>query len=219
MTRKKIQIKKIENTTARQVTFSKRRRGLFKKALELSTLCGAEIALIVFSATGKLFHYASSSMQQVIETRKNLHSKDLDKMDQPSFEFQIDSSTYTLLSNEIVEKTHGLRQMMGEELQLLNIEELQKLEELLDAGLRRVLKAKDDRFLEEISALKRKGAQLVEDNQRLKQQMENQLMIKTHVTEQGQSSVPITNICSSADPPQHQDNDDTSLKLGLSFPY
>jgi hypothetical protein len=31
---------------------------------------------------------------------------------------------------------------MGEELQLLNIEELQKLEELLDAGLRRVLKAK-----------------------------------------------------------------------------
>jgi hypothetical protein len=27
---------------------------------------------------------------------------------------------------------------MGEELQLLNIEELQKLEELLDAGLRRV---------------------------------------------------------------------------------
>jgi hypothetical protein len=60
MTRKKIQIKKIDNTTARQVTFSKRRRGLFKKALELSTLCDAEIALIVFSSTGKLFDYASS---------------------------------------------------------------------------------------------------------------------------------------------------------------
>ncbi|KAL4614920.1 hypothetical protein ACB092_07G087600, partial [Castanea dentata] len=60
MTRKKIQIKKIDNTTARQVTFSKRRRGLFKKAYELSTLCDAEIALMVFSATGKLFDYASS---------------------------------------------------------------------------------------------------------------------------------------------------------------
>ncbi|KAG6652776.1 hypothetical protein CIPAW_05G030000 [Carya illinoinensis] len=59
MTRKKIQIKRIDNTTARQVTFSKRRKGLFKKALELSTLCDAEIALIVFSATGKLFDYAS----------------------------------------------------------------------------------------------------------------------------------------------------------------
>ncbi|KAF9663355.1 hypothetical protein SADUNF_Sadunf17G0041200 [Salix dunnii] len=46
MTRKKIQIKKIDNTTARQVTFSKRRRGLFKKAYELSILCDAEIALM-----------------------------------------------------------------------------------------------------------------------------------------------------------------------------
>ena len=63
MTRTQIQIKKIENTTARQVTFSKRRRGLFKKAFELSTLCDADIALIVFSATGKLFEYASSRFQ------------------------------------------------------------------------------------------------------------------------------------------------------------
>jgi len=60
MTRKKIQIKKIDNTAARQVTFSKRRRGLFKKAYELSTLCDAEIALTVFSATGKLFEYSNT---------------------------------------------------------------------------------------------------------------------------------------------------------------
>ncbi|KAG6701086.1 hypothetical protein I3842_08G146900 [Carya illinoinensis] len=59
MTRKKIQMKRIDNTTARQVTFSKRRKCIFKKALELSTLCEAEIALIVFRATGKLFDYAS----------------------------------------------------------------------------------------------------------------------------------------------------------------
>lgn len=60
MTRRKIQIKKIDSITARQVTFSKRRKGLFKKAQELSTLCDAEIALLVFSSTGKLFDYASS---------------------------------------------------------------------------------------------------------------------------------------------------------------
>lgn len=60
MVRQKIQIKKIDNLTARQVTFSKRRRGLFKKAQELSTLCDAEVALIVFSATGKLFEFSSS---------------------------------------------------------------------------------------------------------------------------------------------------------------
>lgn len=60
MVRQRIEIKKIDNVTARQVTFSKRRRGLFKKARELSTLCDAEIALIVFSSTGRLFDYSSS---------------------------------------------------------------------------------------------------------------------------------------------------------------
>ncbi|KAF8377369.1 hypothetical protein HHK36_030746 [Tetracentron sinense] len=60
MARTKIQIKKIDNTTARQVTFSKRRRGILKKAEELSILCDAEVALIIFSATGKLFQYSSS---------------------------------------------------------------------------------------------------------------------------------------------------------------
>lgn len=60
MAREKIKIKKIDNITARQVTFSKRRRGLFKKAEELSVLCDAEVALIIFSATGKLFEYCSS---------------------------------------------------------------------------------------------------------------------------------------------------------------
>uniref|UniRef100_A0A7N2MX25 MADS-box domain-containing protein n=1 Tax=Quercus lobata TaxID=97700 RepID=A0A7N2MX25_QUELO len=88
MTRRKIQIKKIDNTTARLVTFSKRRRGLFKKAFELSTLCDAEIGLMVFSATGKLFEYASSSMQQVIE-RHNLRPANLGKMNQLSLELQI----------------------------------------------------------------------------------------------------------------------------------
>jgi len=60
MAREKIKIRKIDNTTARQVTFSKRRRGLFKKAEELSILCDAEVGLIIFSATGKLFEFSSS---------------------------------------------------------------------------------------------------------------------------------------------------------------
>ncbi|KAH7431446.1 hypothetical protein KP509_08G048300 [Ceratopteris richardii] len=57
--RGKIQIRRIENATSRQVTFSKRRNGLLKKAYELSVLCDAQLALIIFSATGKLFEFAS----------------------------------------------------------------------------------------------------------------------------------------------------------------
>ncbi|XP_030943272.1 MADS-box protein SVP-like isoform X1 [Quercus lobata] len=167
MTRRKIQIKKIDNTTARQVTFSKRRRGLFKKAFELSTLCDAEIGLMVFSATGKLFEFASSSMQQVIE-RHNLRPENLGKMDQLSLELQLENGTsYAMLSKEIEEKTHELRKIRGEELPGMDIEELQKLEKELEVGLSRVIETKGERFLEEITALQQKGAQLMEENQRL----------------------------------------------------
>lgn len=61
MGRGKIAIRRIENRTTRQVTFSKRRAGLFKKTHELSVLCDAQIALIVFSSNGKLFEYCSQA--------------------------------------------------------------------------------------------------------------------------------------------------------------
>ncbi|KAJ8552734.1 hypothetical protein K7X08_020127 [Anisodus acutangulus] len=67
MVRGKVQMKRIENLKSRQVTFSKRRNGLLKKAYELSVLCDAEVALIIFSQKGKLFEFASSNMQNTIE--------------------------------------------------------------------------------------------------------------------------------------------------------
>ncbi|XP_030943297.1 MADS-box protein JOINTLESS-like isoform X2 [Quercus lobata] len=216
MTRRKIQIKKIDNTTARQVTFSKRRRGLFKKAFELSTLCDAEIGLMVFSETGKLFEYASSSMQQVIE-RHNLHPANLGRMNQLSLDFQLENGmSYAMLSKEIEEKTNELRKIRGEELSGMDIEELQKLEKELEVGLSRVIVTKGERFLEEITALKQKGAELMEENQRL-EQMENLFSTQTHVIEQGQSFELITNIYNSFDP-QDNDSSDISLMLGLPFP-
>ncbi|RWW43787.1 hypothetical protein BHE74_00050516, partial [Ensete ventricosum] len=60
MGRGKIAICRIENSTSRQVTFSKRRKGLLKKAKELAILCDAEVGVVVFSATGRLYDYASS---------------------------------------------------------------------------------------------------------------------------------------------------------------
>ncbi|KAE8720480.1 hypothetical protein F3Y22_tig00019423pilonHSYRG00057 [Hibiscus syriacus] len=61
MGRGRVQLKRIENKINRQVTFSKRRSGLLKKAHEISVLCDAEVALIVFSTKGKLFEYSSGS--------------------------------------------------------------------------------------------------------------------------------------------------------------
>jgi len=62
MVRGKTQMKRIEDATSRQVTLSKRRNGLLKKAYELSVLCDAEVGLIVFSPSGKLYEFASSRM-------------------------------------------------------------------------------------------------------------------------------------------------------------
>ncbi|KAK0578300.1 hypothetical protein LWI29_008317 [Acer saccharum] len=68
MGRGKIAIKRIENRTNRQVTFSKRRAGLLKKTHELSVLCDAHIGLIIFSTTGKLYQYCTetTSMEEII---------------------------------------------------------------------------------------------------------------------------------------------------------
>ncbi|KAL7002969.1 MADS-box transcription factor 57, partial [Sarracenia purpurea var. burkii] len=60
MGRGKIVISRIDNSTSRQVTFSKRRNGLLKKAKELSILCDAEVGVIVISCTGRLYEFASS---------------------------------------------------------------------------------------------------------------------------------------------------------------
>ncbi|GMQ10994.1 hypothetical protein CsSME_00053784 [Camellia sinensis var. sinensis] len=61
MGRGRVDLKRIENKINRQVTFAKRRNGLFKKAYELSVLCDAEVALIVFSNRGKLYEFCSGS--------------------------------------------------------------------------------------------------------------------------------------------------------------
>ncbi|KAK4602909.1 hypothetical protein RGQ29_011764 [Quercus rubra] len=61
MGRGRVQLKRIQNKISRQVTFSKRRSGLLRKAHEISVLCDAEVALIVFSTKGKLFEYSSDS--------------------------------------------------------------------------------------------------------------------------------------------------------------
>jgi len=65
--RQKIEMKKISNESNLQVTFSKRRSGLFKKASELCTLCGVYIALIVFSPSDKVFSFGHPDVYTVID--------------------------------------------------------------------------------------------------------------------------------------------------------
>lgn len=68
MGRKKIAIKRITDERVRKVTFSKRKGGLVKKAMELSLLCDCEIGLVIFTPKPdqKLYKYATNTMENVV---------------------------------------------------------------------------------------------------------------------------------------------------------
>ena len=232
MAREKIKIRKIDNITARQVTFSKRRRGLLKKAEELAVLCDADVALVIFSATGKLFEYASSSMQELLEKYKLHSNNNVDKVDD-SLNLQLQESDETRMGKELHDKNRELSQLRGEDLHGLTLDELQRLETLLEGGLNRVLRTKDERIANEIASLQQKGFQLMEENKQLKQQMMTLISngkrprttaaevdnMVTNPDDQGQSSDSVTtNVCScNSGPPPEDDCSDTALKLALPF--
>lgn len=171
MARERREIRRIESAAARQVTFSKRRRGLFKKAEELAVLCDADVALVVFSATGRLSQFASSSVNDIVD-KYSTHSKNLGKShQQPSIDLNVEQSKYSGLNEQLAEETNGLRQMRGEDLEGLSVEELHQMERKLEAGLHRVISTKDQLFMQQIGELLQKGTQLEDENRRLKEQM------------------------------------------------
>ncbi|KAH1125019.1 hypothetical protein AAZX31_06G091600 [Glycine max] len=232
MTRTRIKIKKIDNITARQVTFSKRRRGLFKKAEELSVLCDAEVGLIVFSSTGKLFDYSSSSMNDIV-TKYSTHSHGINKLDKPSLELQLEASNSAKLSKEIADRTQELSWLKGDDLQGLGLNELQQLEKTLEIGLDRVTDIKENQIMSQISELQKKGILLEEENRHLTKKLaekEKEAMLckakipfmvdsdKGIMQEEGVSLDSTNNISSCiSDPPLEDGSSDISLTLGLPF--
>ncbi|KAH1256192.1 MADS-box protein SOC1 [Glycine max] len=168
MVRGKTQIKRIENATSRQVTFSKRRNGLLKKAFELSVLCDAEVALIIFSSSGKLYEFASSSIQCSIE-RYRRHTKH----DNPTTFRSVEQNMQHLKQEAAnMMKKIGLleaakRKFLGEGLGACSIEELQWIEQQLERSLSNVRTRKIQVFKEQIEQLKEKEKVLLDENVKL----------------------------------------------------
>lgn len=65
--RRRIEIKRIEGREARQVTFTRRRTGLFKKAAELCVLCGAQAAAVVFSPGGRPYVFGDPAVEGIMD--------------------------------------------------------------------------------------------------------------------------------------------------------
>ncbi|XP_042970475.1 agamous-like MADS-box protein FUL-L isoform X3 [Carya illinoinensis] len=196
MGRGRVQLKRIENKISRQVTFSKRRTGLLKKAHEISVLCDAEVALIVFSTKGKLFEFSSDSRYCSIFHRHYIASigmeRILERYERYSYaerqHVTIDSESqgsWTLEFPKLLARTEvlqrNIRNLFGEDLDPLSLRELQNLEQQLDTGLKRIRTKKNQLMHESITELQKKEKALQDQNNLLAKELkENEKTVVEH---------------------------------------
>uniref|UniRef100_A0A0D9VKL6 Uncharacterized protein n=1 Tax=Leersia perrieri TaxID=77586 RepID=A0A0D9VKL6_9ORYZ len=136
MGRGKIVIRRIDNSTSRQVTFSKRRNGLLKKAEELSILCDAEVGLVIFSSTGRLYEFSNTNMKAVIDRYTNAKEELLDG--NATSEIKIWQREAASLRQQLHNLQESHKQLMCEELSGLGVSDLQGLENRLEISLRSI---------------------------------------------------------------------------------
>nr|BAW79358.1 AGAMOUS like-proein [Rhododendron yedoense var. poukhanense] len=189
--RGKIEIKRIENTTNRQVTFCKRRNGLLKKAYELSVLCDAEVALIVFSTRGRLYEYASNSVRSTIDRYKKACSdvSNTGSVSEANTQFyQQESNKLRRQIKDIQNSNSSSRHILGEALSALTFKEVKNLETKLEKAISRIRSKKNEMLFAEIEHMQKREIELqnanmylrakIAENERAQEQMN--LMPSSH---------------------------------------
>ncbi|XP_078172382.1 MADS-box transcription factor 14-like [Carex rostrata] len=171
MGRGRVQLRRIENKINRQVTFSKRRGGLLKKANEISVLCDADVAVIIFSTKGKLYEYSTDqSMDKILDRYECCAIAEKAVSEGHPAPEENWSHDYVKLKNKVESLNRTNRHLMGEQLESLPLKELQQLEQQLDNSLRRIRSRKFEAMLQTISELQAKKKSLMEDNSTLEKQ-------------------------------------------------
>lgn len=166
------EMRRIEDATRRQVTFSKRRSGLLKKAYELSVLCDAEVALVVFSPTGRLYQFASAADLQNTLHRYLSHTEGTPangKVDEPG---GVEKWKYeaTTVGHKIDAIEAYRRKLLGESLGSCSIQELQELEAQLEKSLSNIRQRKQKKLMDQIVELRVKEQKLSKENAMLRDQ-------------------------------------------------
>ncbi|XP_065864106.1 agamous-like MADS-box protein MADS3 isoform X3 [Euphorbia lathyris] len=189
MGRGRVELKRIENKINRQVTFTKRRNGLLKKAYELSVLCDAEIALIIFSSRGKLFEFGSNGTSKTLERYQRCCST---PQDNSSFERETQSwyQEVTKLKAKYESLQRTQRHLLGEDLGPLSVKELQNLEKQLEAALAIARQRKTQIMIQQMDDLRRKQERQLGDlNKQLKLKVAAEGQSMTTIQEMWNSGV------------------------------
>ncbi|CAI9785306.1 unnamed protein product [Fraxinus pennsylvanica] len=172
MGRGKVQMKRIENKINRQVTFSKRRVGLLKKAHEISVLCDAEVALICFSYKGKLFEYATDScMDSILEKYERYSFAERPIVTNEPQTPANWSLEYSKLKAriELLQRNHS--HYMGENLDSMSLKDLQMLEQQIDTSLKNIRSRKNQQLHQSISEMQKKEKAIREENNMLEKKI------------------------------------------------
>ncbi|KAL0842889.1 hypothetical protein Bca101_016134 [Brassica carinata] len=163
MGRKKLEIKRIENKSSRQVTFSKRRSGLIEKARQLSVLCDASVALLVVSASGKLYSFSSGdNLVRILDRYGKQHADDVKALDLQSkaLNYGSHNELLELVESKLVESNVDV-----------SVDSLVQLEGHLENALSLTRARKTELMLKLVDSLKEKEKLLKEENQALASQV------------------------------------------------
>ncbi|CAK7336140.1 unnamed protein product [Dovyalis caffra] len=175
MGRGRVELKRIENKINRQVTFAKRRNGLLKKAYELSVLCDAEVALIIFSNRGKLYEFCSSSRACMLKTLEryqkcNYGAPEPNVSAREALELSSQQEYLKLKARyEALQRTQ--RNLLGEDLGPLSSKELESLERQLDMSLKQIRSTRTQYMLDQLNDLQHKEHMLSSANKSLKDRL------------------------------------------------
>ncbi|CAA2996425.1 MADS-box transcription factor 6 [Olea europaea subsp. europaea] len=184
MGRGRVELKRIENKINRQVTFSKRRNGLLKKAYELSVLCDAEVALIIFSSRGKLYEFASAGTTATLERYQRCCFNPLNTGAERETQSWYQEVSKLKAKYEALQRTQRNAPYKHiKDLGPLNVKELENLEKQLEGALTQARQRKTKIMMEQMEDLRRKERQLGEMNKQLKIRVS--LELSSHET-QGQ---------------------------------
>ncbi|XP_042025070.1 MADS-box protein FLOWERING LOCUS C-like [Salvia splendens] len=165
MGRGRLKIERIEDKSSRQVTFTKRRNGLFKKANDLAVLCDVDVALIVFSSPGKLYQYSSTPSMTRILQRYHNHpaAKDADPSTRP------DEYSGFLTCEELLQTVD--RKIDDPSSDDLTVADLIRIQKQFETALIQTRETKTRLLLKSISNLKEQEKQLEEEKMMLQEKV------------------------------------------------
>ncbi|XP_047309338.1 agamous-like MADS-box protein AGL62 [Impatiens glandulifera] len=120
-----------EREEDRQVTFSKRRSGLYKKISELSIVCAIDFIVMILSPSGKLFSFSSPNMEliamKLLNNKKLNSNMDTNCLMEASFRENL-----ARLTSQLVEVENLLDQEKEREKKIEKMVKARKMKSIID---------------------------------------------------------------------------------------